>query len=77
MINIEDILYEICDDKNVYKKDIDLIESGLLDSYAFIELFTRLEDEGIYLQPTRIDRNKLRTVSGIKELIEEYQKNHY
>lgn len=76
MINIEDILYEICDDKNVYKKDIDLIESGLLDSYAFIELFTRLEDEEIYLQPTRIDRNKLRTVSGIKELIEEYQKEH-
>ena len=76
MINIEDILYEICDDKNVYKKDIDLIESGLLDSYAFIELFTRLEDEGIYLQPIRIDRNKLRTVSGIKELIEEYQKEH-
>lgn len=77
MINIEDILYEICDDKNVYKKDIDLIESGLLDSYAFIELFTRLEDEGIYLQPTRIDRNKLKTISGIKELIREYQKNHY
>ena len=76
MINVEDILYEICDDKNVYKKDIDLIESGLLDSYAFIELFTRLDDEGIYLQPTRIDRNKLRTVSGIKELIEEYQKEH-
>lgn len=76
MINIEDILYEICDDKNVYKKDIDLIESGLLDSYAFIELFTRLEDEGIYLQPTRVDRNKLRTISGIKELICEYQKEH-
>ena len=74
MINVEDILYEICDDKNVYKKDIDLVESGLLDSYAFIELFTRLEDEGIYLQPTRVDRNKLRTVSGIKELISEYQK---
>ena len=76
MINVEDILYEICDDKNVYKKDIDLVESGLLDSYAFIELFTRLEDEGIYLQPTRVDRNKLRTVSGIKELISEYQKEH-
>lgn len=76
MINVEDILYEICDDKNVYKKDIDLVESGLLDSYAFIELFTRLEDEGIYLQPTRVDRNKLKTVSGIKELISEYQKEH-
>lgn len=76
MINVEDILYEICDDINVYKKDIDLVESGLLDSYAFIELFTRLEDEGIYLQPTRVDRNKLRSVSGIRELISEYQKEH-
>lgn len=74
MINVEDILFEICEDKNVYKKDIDLIESGILDSYAFIELFSRLEDEGIYLQPTRIDRNKLKTVNGIKELIEEYLK---
>ena len=77
MINVEDILYEICEDKNVYKEGIDLIESGILDSYAFIELFSRLEDEGIYLQPTRVDRNKLKTISGIKELIREYQKNHY
>ena len=68
MINVEDILYEICDDINVYKKDIDLVESGLLDSYAFIELFTRLEDEGIYLQPTRVDRNKL------KKLLAEYNR---
>ena len=75
-IDIKKILYEICEDKRVFEEGIDLIESGLLDSYAFIELFTRLEDEGIYLQPTRIDRNKLRTVSGIKELIEEYQKEH-
>jgi len=75
MIDVEKLLYEICDDKKVYEKDIDLIESELLDSYAFIELFSRLEDLGIYLQPTRIDRNKLRTVIGIKELISEYQNN--
>lgn len=55
-----------------YEKDIYLIESGLLDSYAFIELFSRLEDEGIYIQPTRIDRNKLKNVEGIKQIIEEY-----
>ena len=47
-----------------------MIESGLLDSYAFIELFTALEDYGIEIQPTRIDRSKLRTIKGIEELIE-------
>ena len=74
MIDVEKLLYEICEDEKVYEKDIDLIESGLLDSYAFIELFTMLEDYGIVIQPTRIDRNKLRTVEGIKELIKEYSK---
>lgn len=73
-LNIADILYEVCEDKKVYEKDINLIESGLLDSYAFIELFTTLEDYGIYLQPTRIDRSKLKTVKGIEELVEDYLK---
>ena len=43
------------------------------DSYAFIELFTRLEDYGILIQPTRIDRNELRTVEGIERLIKEHK----
>ena len=47
MIDVKKLLYEICEDKRVYDDNIDLIESGLLDSYAFIELFSRLEDEGI------------------------------
>jgi len=68
--DIGKILFEICEDESVYKEDIDLIESGLLDSYAFIELFTTLEDYGIEIQPTRIDRSKLRTIKGIEELIE-------
>ena len=68
--DIGKILFEICEDESVYKEDIDLIESGLLDSYAFIELFTSLEDYGIEIQPTRIDRSKLRTIKGIEELIE-------
>ena len=75
MIDICEILYSICEDKNVYNKDFDLIESGLLDSFAFIELFSKLEDLGITIQPTRIDREELRTPKRIEKLIEEYQKS--
>lgn len=71
-IDIPKLLYEICEDDGVYEKGIDLIESGLLDSYAFIELFSKLEDYGIIIQPTRIDRNQLRTVEGIEKLVDSY-----
>ncbi len=74
MIDIKKLLFDICEDERVFEDNIDLIESGLLDSYAFIELFSTLEDYGIVLQPTRIDRNKLRTVSGIEELINNYKR---
>ncbi len=76
-INIPELLYEICEDEGVYEENIDLIESGLLDSFAFIELFSRLEDYGINIQPTRIDRSQLRTVKGIEKLIKEYMENNY
>ena len=75
MIDICEILYSICEGKKVYNKDFDLIESGLLDSFAFIELFSKLEDLGITIQPTRIDREDLRTPKRIEKLIEEYQKS--
>lgn len=74
MINVPELLYEICEDENVYNPDFDLIESGLLDSFAFIELFAKLEDLGIEIQPTRIDRSLLRTPKTIEKLIEEYSK---
>lgn len=74
MIDIKKLLYEICEDKRVYDEEVDLIDSGLLDSYAFIELFSRLEDLGIEIQPTRIDRSKLRSIKGIEEIIKEYVK---
>lgn len=72
MINVCDILYDICEDKAVFDKDLDLIESGVLDSYALIELFSKFEDLGLDIQPTRINRDKLRTVKGIEELIKDY-----
>lgn len=71
MIDIPKLLYEICEDENVYNPDYDLFESGLLDSFAFIQLFARLEDCGVCIQPTRIDRNRLRTPRGIEELVKE------
>ncbi len=71
-INIPDLLYELCEDEAVYEKDIDLVESGILDSYVFIELFSRLEDYGIVIQPTRIDRSKLKTIKGIESLVDDY-----
>ena len=74
MIDVKKILYEISENSDVFKENIDVVDSGILDSYAFIELFSRLEDLGIVIQPTRIDRTKLRTVAGIESLIDEYQK---
>ncbi len=71
-IDVKKLLYEIIEDDKVYDTNIDLIESGLLDSYAFIELFSRLEDYGIKLEPTRIDRTKLKSIKGIEELINDY-----
>ena len=73
MIDVCSLLYEICEDKNVFNKDFDLIESGLLDSYAFIELFSKLEDLGVTIQPTRIDRDLLRTPRNIEKLIQEHK----
>ncbi len=69
MIDVTQLLYEICEDKRVYEPGIDLVEAGLMDSYALIELFAILEDRGVELQATRIDRNRLRTVQGIESLI--------
>ncbi|MEE3342795.1 MAG: D-alanine--poly(phosphoribitol) ligase subunit 2 [Bacilli bacterium] len=71
MIDIYKILYSICEDENVYNKDFDLIDSGLLDSYAFIELFSILEDNGIVIQPTRIDRELLRNPGSIEKLVKD------
>ena len=71
MINVSEILYTLTEDKNVYNKDYDLIESGLLDSFAFIALLGELEDFGIVIQPTRVPLERFKTVNEIEKLIEE------
>ena len=69
MIDVCELLYSICEDENVYDKDWDLIDSGILDSFTFVELFSKLEDLGIVIQPTRIDREFLRTPRNIEKII--------
>lgn len=69
MINVFDILYELCDNEAVYNPDCELIDSGILDSYAILELLSRLEDEGIMIHLTRIDKSLLKTPAGIEQLI--------
>ena len=69
MIDVKQILLEICEDERVLDESVDLVESGILDSYAFIEFFARLEDLGVEVQPTRIDRDILRSVSKLSDYI--------
>lgn len=76
MIDVRKILTEVCEDPAVLEDGVDLIDSGLLDSLACINLFNALEDEGIELQPSRIDRDCLRTVEGIERLVAEYVSKH-
>ncbi len=72
MTDVKKILFEVCEDERVFDSNFDLIESGVLDSLAFIELFSRLEDYGIEIYPTRVDRKLLRTPGLIEKLVEEY-----
>lgn len=69
MIDIAALLYDICEDERVYDKECDLFATELLDSFAMIELFSALEDEGIVLSSTRVDRALLRTPAGIAQLV--------
>lgn len=75
MIDVCRMLYEISEDKRVLNPDCELIESGILDSFVFILFFSKLEDLGIEISPTRIDRNILKTPRSIQEYLDEFLKN--
>ena len=75
MIDVKALLMELCGDETALEPGVDLLESGLLDSFAIIELFARLEEEGVELQPTRIDWDRLRSVESLSALIREAEQN--
>lgn len=70
---IIDIIVELCEDDSIkYNLDIDLIENEILDSFAFISLITRIEEEfDIELQPTQISPDTWRSVDSITHLVKD------
>lgn len=69
---IIDIIIEVCEDESIRNniKEIDLLEDDILDSLAFINLISRLEEEfNIEIQPTQINPDTWRKVSSIVELV--------
>ena len=53
MRDIKDILYEICEDDAVLDPDCELIDSGILDSLAFIDCSPVLRMKG-YISSLRV-----------------------
>lgn len=67
---IKKLLVEVCNSEGVLENGVNLIESGLLDSLALINLLMALEEMGIILQPTQIDKSCFTSVENITELVE-------
>ena len=76
---MEEKIIEIIEDLTGYKdlknnKEIDLLENEILDSLAFIELISSLENEfNIEIQPTQVDSNTWRSINSIIDLVKSLQ----
>lgn len=68
-----DILVDLCDDDKIKDDlDIELFESGLLDSLAFTELLYAIEEQlGVIIAPSEISRSDMDTPRKIIDLIKE------
>lgn len=69
------IIEELTGDENLKNnKEIDLLEE-VLDSLAFIELITRLEEEfNIEIQVTQVSPDTWRNIKKIEELVKGLKK---
>ena len=68
---ILEILEEMCED-NVVKTnlDVDLFETGLLDSLLFAELLVALEERvDVIISPSEIEREDINTPNKIISLV--------
>lgn len=53
--------------------DLDLVDAGLLDSLAFVELLVGLEEVvGESIPPTEVDRSELSSLNRILAFVAEY-----
>lgn len=68
---IIDILVEVCDDESI-RDDLDkeLVESGLLDSMAFVEFLLSIEEEiGLSISASEIGRDDFNTANKIIKFV--------
>lgn len=64
------IIEELTDSTDI-NGNVDLIEEDILDSFAFIELIAKLDDEfNIEIQPTQIPGDTWRSVDKIVKMVE-------
>tara|TARA_B100001093_G_scaffold519378_2_gene608129 strand:+ start:971 stop:1216 length:246 start_codon:yes stop_codon:yes gene_type:complete len=64
------------EDLNLFDKDEDILQSGLIDSFGYVQLLTALEDEfSIMIGEEEQFDNRLRTINGILKFCEEKLKN--
>lgn len=68
-----DILERICDDEIVREDlELDLLEEGLMDSLAIVELIVAIEEEfNVILAPTEYEKEDLSTVHKIEKILSE------
>lgn len=65
---IIELLSEYCEHDGEILPDTELLESGMLDSLAFIELLNALEDMGVTVQPTQLPRSAFATPASIAQI---------
>lgn len=71
---VREILLNVCGPEAL-EPNVDLLESGLLDSLAMIELLEALADIGVEIQPTEIEKDCFCTVENIARTAERYAGN--
>lgn len=67
------VIAEVCDSDDVYdQRDVDLFETGMLDSMGAIDLLVEIEDQfGVVIAPTELDRSDMNTVNKIVARVQE------
>ncbi|MBO4608963.1 MAG: D-alanine--poly(phosphoribitol) ligase subunit DltC [Lachnospiraceae bacterium] len=65
------LLAEICDDEVVLEEtDVDLFESGLLDSIAYLDLLVEVESRfGISIAPSEVSKEEINTPGKFAEYV--------
>lgn len=69
-----DIIVEACENEKLRENiNIDLIDSGILDSLAFIKLVSLIEEKfDINIELAEVEAKTWRSISGIIRLVKKY-----